>query len=175
MKGKIPAFEIALSAIACAIGTVFLAFGINSDLFLASGYMLGSLALTLPLAKDFIWGNVLSYIATVLLAFLLGGITLPWRVLPFVLFFGLHPLVNYLQTRFHWNKILLFFIKALWFDVAAYLLWRFVFVMTSTFEWVDKFIIPVILVGGTLFFLFYDFVMLRAQKTVNYFVNKIKK
>lgn len=175
MKGKIPAFEIALSAVACALATAFLTVGVLYDVFLPTGYILACFALMLPLSKNFIAGDVLAYIATVVLTLLFGGLSVPWRIVPFVLFFGLHPLVNYLQLRFRWNKIILLVVKIFWFDVTLYIAWRFVFDMTATFDWVNTYIIPCIAVGGTLFFIFYDGLVFRCQKAVNYLIYRIKK
>lgn len=175
MQKKISAFEIALSAIACAFSTLFLSLGVLNDFLLATGYIVGCFAMMLPLAKGFIVGDVLAYVATVLLTFLFGGISVPWRLVPFILFFGLHPLVNYLQTRFRWNKIVLLLVKIIWFDMAAYLTWRFVFGMTTSFDWVDEYIIPVIAVGGSLIFIVYDALIFRCQRAVDKIVMRIDK
>ena len=175
MKGKIPAFEIALSAIACAFATIFLSLGVLNNFLLATGYIVGCFALMLPLAKGFVWGDVLAYIATVLLTLLFGGISVPWRIVPFILFFGLHPLVNHLQVRLRWNTTLLLILKAIWFDIAMYLVWRFVFDMTTNFAWLDEYIIPAILIGGTLFFAVYDRMIYKCQDVVNQVVYRIKK
>lgn len=175
MKGKIPAFEIALSAVSCALSTIFLSLGVINNYLLATGYIVGCFALMLPLSKGFIWGDVLAYIATVLLTLLLGGISVPWRIVPFILFFGLHPLVNHLQVRFQWNKIAALVVKAVWFDVTAYILWRFVFAMTTNFPVLDEYIIPVILIGGSLFFIVYDRMIFKCQQAVDRIVYRIKK
>ena len=175
MRKKISAFEIALSAIACAFSTLFLSLGVLNDFLLATGYLVGCFAMMLPLSKGFIVGDVLAYAATVLLTMLFGGISVPWRVMPFILFFGLHPLVNHLQVRFHWNKVVLLIVKIVWFDVAAYLAWRFVFGMTTTFDWIDQYILPVIAVGGSLFFVVYDMLIFRCQRAVDRIVARISK
>lgn len=101
---KIKSFEIALSAIAAAIATLFLSLGIYNVALLATGYLLGCFALMLPLAREFWTGSVLAYIASVLLALLFGGLAFFWRLLPFILFFGIHPIVNALQLKRGWNK-----------------------------------------------------------------------
>lgn len=175
MKRKITAFEIALSAIACAVATVFLTLGLQIDVLLATGYIVGCFALMLPLSKGFIWGDVLAYIATVLLTLFLGGVSVPWLIMPFILFFGLHPLVNHLQIRFKWNKIIMLVIKAVWFDVTAYILWRFVFDMTAAFPQLDQYVVPVILIGGSLFFVVYDRLIFKCQQSVDRIVYRIKK
>lgn len=175
MKKKISGFEVALSAVACAFATIFMTVGVMSDFMLATGYIVGTFALMLPLAKGFILGDVLAYIATVILTLIFGGVSVPWRLVPFILFFGLHPLINYLQHRYHWNKYLMAVIKAVWFDVMLYLVWRFIFGMTTSFQWVDQYIIPVILIAGTVFFLVYDVLIDSCQLAVNAVVRRIKK
>lgn len=175
MNRKIPAFEIALSAMACAISTIFLSLGILNNYLLATGYIVACFALMLPLSKDFIWGDVLAYLATAGLSFLFGAAAAPWRLMPFILIFGLHPLVNHLQIRFKWNNLIALIFKTLWFDGALYLLWRFLFEMTTSFEWVDTYIIPVILVGGSVFFVVYDKLIFQCQRAVNRIIYRIRK
>ncbi len=167
------AFEIALSAISCAVATIFLSLGSLNPLLLATAYIIGCFALMLPLSKGFILGDVLAYIASGLLACIFCGFAFAWRLLPFFVFFGLHPLVNYLQSRYGWNKIVCFIVKAVWFDAAMYLCWRFVFEMNVAVDWINEYIIPVIIVGGTLFFAVYDYMIFQCQKSVNAVVRRI--
>lgn len=179
MKKKIPAFEIALSAMACALATIFLSLGVINNFMLATGYIVACFSMMLPLCRGFISGGVIAYIATVLLTFLFGGAAVPWRVVPFLLFFGLHPLVNHLQLRFKWNKIVSFALKAVWFCGSMYLVWRFVFDMTTNYEWLDewmeRYAIPTVIVVGTLFFAVYDRLIFRCQKVMDGFVSRIGK
>ena len=95
---KISSHEIALSALACAIATIFLTIGVYSEILLFTGYLLASVALMLPLAKQSIRGYLLAYIATCLLS-LLFNIGRFFDLLPFIAFFGLHPLINELQLK----------------------------------------------------------------------------
>jgi hypothetical protein len=172
---KLPAFEIALSAMACAFATVFLSVGMLNPYLLATGYILSCFALMLPLSKGFILGDILAYLATIGLSFLFGASASPWRLMPFILIFGLHPLANHLQLRFHWNEIATLVLKTLWFDGALYLIWRFLFDMTTSFPIVDEYIVPVILVAGSLFFVIYDRLIFRCQAVVDRLVARIKK
>ncbi len=175
MKRRSKSFEIALSAISCAVATVFLTVGAFSPFLLATGYLVGCFALMLPLSKDFIWGNVLAFVGASLLSLLFGGMGYVWKLLPFYVFFGLHPLANYLQTRFHWNKWICLPIKAAWFDGAMYLCWRFTFAMNVNIAWVNENILLVILLGGTLFFIAYDYMIFLCQKSVNQAIARIRK
>lgn len=171
---KISAYEIALSAVSCAFAALALTVGTLYSVLLFTGYLLASFALMMPLSRGAYVGSFLAHIGASILALLFTGGRI-WDLLPFIVFFGLHPLANALQIRFKINKWLAFAIKAVWFDGAMYLLWRFVFDMTTSFAWVDELIIPVILIGGTLFFFVYDFMFFRCQITVNRLIDRIIK
>ena len=95
MRGK--SFSIALSAVSCALATVFMSLGINIPVLMLTGYVFASVALMLPLAKDFRPGGFLAYVATSLLCLAFGGIAFFYRLFPFIAFFFFHPLVNSLQ------------------------------------------------------------------------------
>ena len=127
---KISAYEIALSAVSCALAAIALTVGTLSHALLFTGYLLACFALMIPLSKNCWWGNVLAYIGSSLLALLFTGFDI-WDMLPFIVFFGLHPLLNALQLKFKVNRWLATGIKAIWFDGAMYLVWRFVFEMND--------------------------------------------
>lgn len=174
MKKRITSFEIALSALACGLATISLTLGVYSNVLLFTGYLVACIVFMLPLYKQSYVGYVLAYIATCILAFIFN-VARFWDVLPFVMFFGLHPLVNELQLKTKINRWLACFIKAVWFDVTMYLIWRFVFRMTTTFPLVDAYILPIILVFGSVFFVFYDYSLYKARAAVNILLQRIKK
>ena len=171
---KISAYEIALSALSCAIATIFLTIGVYSAVLLFTGYLMACIALMLPLAKKSYTGYALAYVATCILALIFNASHF-FDLLPFIIFFGLHPLVNELQLRTKINRWLACGLKALWFDVAMYVIWRFVFGMTTTISFLDEYMIPIILVGGTLFFVAYDYCMYKWRFAVNMLVKRITK
>ncbi len=171
---KITSYEIALSALACAIATVFLTVGVYSEILLFTGYLLSGIALMLPLAKQSYRGYFLAYVATCILAFIFNASRF-WDLLPFVMFFGLHPLVNEWQLKIKINRWAACAIKALWFDITMYLIWRFVFAMTTTVPLIDEYIIPIILVAGSAFFVFYDYLTYQWRAAVNTLVQRIYK
>lgn len=171
---KISAYEIALSAVSCAFAAIALTVGTLWSILLFTGYLLASFALMIPLSKNCYIGDFLAYIGASLLALIFTGGRI-WDLLPFIVFFGLHPLANALQIRLKINRWLALGVKAVWFDAAMYLVWRFVFDMTTTFEFVDKFIVPIILVVGTLFFFAYDYMFFKCQINVNKLVDRLIK
>ncbi len=171
---KLTSYEIALSALACAIATVFLTVGVYSEVLLFTGYLLSCVALMLPLAKQSYGGYVLAYLATCILAFIFNASRF-WDLLPFIMFFGLHPLVNELQLKIKINTWIACAIKALWFDLTMYLIWRFVFAMTTTVPFIDQYILPIILIGGSAFFVFYDYLTYKWRAAVNILVQRLNK
>lgn len=171
---KITAYEIALSALSCALATIMLTVGMYSAILLFTGYLFGCIALMMPLAKKSYLGYALAYIATCVLSLIFNAAGF-FDLLPFILFFGLHPLVNELQLKIKINRWLACGIKALWFDGTMYLIWRFVFGMTTTIPIVDQYILPILFIGGTLFFVFYDYMMYKWRYAVNTLVKRITK
>ena len=171
---KISAYEIALSALSCALSTILLTVGVYSELLLFTGYLFGCVALMLPLAKKSYWGYALSYFATCILSFIFGASRF-LDLLPFVMFFGLHPLVNELQLKTKINRWAACFVKALWFDGTMYVIWRFVFAVTTEIPFVDKYFLPIILIFGTVFFVFYDYAMYKWRAGVNTLVARITR
>lgn len=179
------AFEISLSAISCAIAVGFLSLGLlgTGGYLLGVWYMIAILALMLPLSKKFYLGGFLAYCGTCILAVALGAAVEFWNLVPFIMFFGLHPLANSLQIRFKVNKILAFFIKAVWFDctlIAGYFL---VFggilggslLPEAFYEVINKYIYLFIFTLGTAGFAVYDYLIFKCQAMVNALVYRIKK
>ncbi len=171
---KITSHEIALSALSCAIATILLTVGIYAELLLFTGYLLGCIALMLPLAKQSYLGYLLSYIATCILSFIFNAGRF-LDLLPFAAFFGLHPLINELQLKTKINRWVACGIKALWFDGTAYLLWRWVFAVTTGFAFLDEYIFWIILTAGSAFFIFYDYAMYKWRAVVNSTVARITR
>lgn len=177
-------FEIALSGISCAIAAGALAMGILSGYFVATGYCIGILALMLPLSKQFYKGGALAYLGTVILAVVLGASIRFWDLVPFAMFFGVHPLVNALQVRYKINRWLAFIVKALWFDgtlIAAYFL---VFggeiygsvLPQAVYDVLNSgYLYLIIFTLGTAVFFVYDYFIFKCQIAVNMAVRRIRK
>ena len=171
---KISAYEIALSALSSAIATVCLTIGVYSAILLFTGYLLACIALMMPLAKKSYIGFTLAYLSTCILALIFNASRF-FDLLPFMMFFGLHPLVNELQLRTKINRWVACAVKALWFDLTMYVIWRFVFGMTTTITILDEYMLPLILVGGSIFFVFYDYTLYKWRYAVNTLVKRITR
>lgn len=175
-------FEIALSAISCAIAVVCLLVGIFSQYLLASGYLFAMCALMLPLSKKFYFGNFLAYLGTVILAIVLGAVMKFWDIVPFIIFFGLHPLANSLQLKFKINKYIALIVKTIWFDLTllvSYLILGYALfggdLSGELYDFINKYIYFIIFIGGSILFFPYDYLMFQTQITVDKLVYRIRK
>ena len=185
-NNRFNSFEIALSGISCGIAVLFLALGILSGWLLATGYFIGVLAMMLPLSKDFFKGGFGAYVGTCILTVIMGAAAKFWDLVPFIMFFGVHPLVSALikkKTSKEWVKWLALAVKAVWFDctlIAAYFL---IFngliggsmLPQSVYDTLNKYIYLFIFTVGTLVGVVYDFLISRYQLAVNAVVARIKK
>ena len=103
MKMRKNSKEIALSAVACALGTLGLTVGTLDSPMLFTGYLFACLCMMLPLSRGYFKGAALCYAAINVLTLLFNGFNF-FDTLPFTMFFGLHPLVNEWQARLHEAK-----------------------------------------------------------------------
>ena len=81
-------FSVALSAVSCALASVFMIVGQTVPFAFATAYLFAAIALMLPLAKDLRLGGFLAYVATSLIC-LPFGLREFYKYLPFIAFFGL--------------------------------------------------------------------------------------
>lgn len=130
--------------------------------------------LMLPLYQGSFLGAFLAYLAAGLMALLFSGGNI-FSILPYFFFFGLHPIVNALQIRFKVNRFLAFAVKAIWFDASVYIMYRVLNVFTVEIAFIAENIIWIIAIGGTVLFVAYDYLMMRMQYVVNYYIKRFKK
>ena len=174
-------FQVALAGVSCAIAVAALIMGYYVNVLIGTAYIIAQVALMIPLSKQFYGIDVLAYLATVLLAALVGGLVGAWWLfIPFIMFFGLHPLANSFQLRYRVNRWLALVVKMIWFDamlfVMYYALGGFLGFTESTFwQAIDPYVWIIILVAGSLFLWLYDYVMFKVQIWINMLVYRIKK
>lgn len=173
-------FRIALAALSCALATLFVALlGVNTSFAFVFGYVCGSVCLMLPLAKEYRLAGFLAYAGTCLLCLAFNGIPLFYKLFPFVAFFGLHPLVNSLQKKYNIDRWFAFAVKDVWFVGMLCASWALFCAMGGVtaeslpFEWLYDWAYLIIAVGGAAVFFFYDWLMQRAQRLVDFYVGKI--
>ena len=62
--------------------------------------------------------------------------------------------------------------KTVWFDAAMFFVWKIVFSANTAIPFVDEYFLPILLIGGSLFFIVYDFLLFRMRKSINYLIGK---
>lgn len=172
---------IALSAIATAFSIIFMTLGAIVPALDYSGIFMASICVMLPLSKKSVKAALLTYGATLILAALLvGATTSRWEiVIIYGLFFGLHPTVSYIMKEKNFNKIVGILLKTIWFvGVLIFIYFFFTeFLFDESFlnkEWVKKYIYLILIVGGGVIFVVYDFLMDRLQRSADAIVNRLK-
>ncbi len=189
-KSNSRSFEIALSGISCALAVLFLALGILSGWLLATGYFIGIIALMLPLSKKFYLGDFLAYIGTCVLTVIMGAAARFWDIVPFIMFFGLHPLINSIQLKFRKSERKLcltdfvwLLVKAVWFDATLIVGYFLVYdgvlggslFPESVYQVVNDYIYLFVFTLGSAVFVLYDFLVFKCQRAVDIAVSRIKK
>lgn len=164
---------IALSSLCTAISATLLCIGAYFLTFSYSCIFLASVVILLPLAKNTYKGAVLTVVASALLSFLIASFSFE-TALPYLLFFGFHPIVSKFFEEKKLNKVLAFLIKDVWF-VGAMLCCYF---LTSMFlvenETLKKYMIYIVTIGGSIFFIAYDIMFKFFQKQMNVIAKRLK-
>ena len=170
---KSSSYSVALAGVACALSTACLVLGMQVPFLLASGYIFGAIFLMLPLAKGLRLGGFLAYAATCLLCLPFGGIAQFYKLFPFIVFFGLHPLANALQEKFCVNRWVALAVKDAWLIGALCASWALFCAMAGIgpdslpYAWMYDWAYLLIAVGGGILFVFYDWMMRRCQRLVD--------
>ncbi len=164
---------VALSAITASLGVVFLVFGAYFSTFDLSCLFMASVCIMFPLSKDTVKGAFLSYVAIVFLSLILCGGKFYISIL-YAVFFGVYPIVNYFQLKklktFSWLTI----VKMVWFILTLVLMVYLFKIFTVSNPILEKYMLLIVIVGGGVFFIPFDIIMLRFQKTTKILIEKLK-
>ena len=165
---------IALSAVSAALATIFLVIGdYFPTLSLGSAFLAG-IVMMVPLSKKLYLGAALAYLASAALAFLISSFIFE-AILPFLMFFGLQPIVNRLQLDRNWNKYLMLVIKDLWF-VGAAVGYYFIFsvVLFENNEALNAYALPIIIAISAAAYILYDYLSFYFQKYIDLLITRLK-
>ncbi len=162
---------IALAALTAAICSVCLVVGAYFPTFSLSAIFISSVMIMMPLAKDSYKAAILAVVASSLLAFLLASLSFE-TALPFLLFFGFHPIFNAWQKKKAFSQVWGFIIKLVWFELVMVLCYFVTEMFVTDNEWVKQNMLLLILIGGAILFIVYDQMMLYFQRAM---VNVLKK
>ena len=165
---------IALSAICAAICALLLVLGEFFPSFSLGAAFTAGIVVMIPLSKNAFKSAALTYLAGGALAFFISYFRYE-AVLPFIAFFGLQPIVNKLQTAKGWNRYLMLLLKDVWF-VGVLVGYFFLFNLTL-FEFnadLNRFALPILIAGGALGYIVYDYLTFYFQKYICILVKRLK-
>lgn len=164
---------VALSAMCTAICSVTLVIGAYFPMLSYSCIFLASVVITLPLAKDTFKGAILTVIASTILSFLLAAMSFE-TALPFLLFFGFHPILNKFFKKKNFNKILAFIIKDVWFVLTLLICYFITDLFITDNEFFKKYMIYILVFGGAAVFFVYDYMFLYFQRAMDKICTRLK-
>ncbi len=168
MKNKV----ITISAIASALSVVVLILGTFISVIDVSCVFTCSLIIMLPLYKKSIMGAFLSYLSTCILAVILTGLRFN-IIVPYAVFFGLHPIINEIQLNKKLNRWICLIVKTIWFVGSLFLIYRFTNMFVGFNDKIIKLIYYVIPIAGVILFIPYDFFMFYVRKKVDIILGNI--
>ena len=162
-------YKIALCGVTVAGGTIFLALAAYLPVARLGMLACATVVLFLPFSMNFFGGGVLSFAATALLAFFVGGGNGPVIALAYVCFFGLQPMLIYVFKRFGFRLVLRLLIEAVFAALVLFLIWKFVGLLELL-----AFDIPLLWLelAGVPCFLAYEYLMERVYVQVGRFATR---
>lgn len=164
---------IALSALCTAGASVLLAAGAYFPTLSYSCIFLASVIILLPLAKNTYKGAILTVIASTILSLLIASFSFE-TALPFVLFFGFHPIVNKFFKEKKLNKFLAYVIKDVWFVGAMLICYLVTDMFITDNETLKRYMVYIIIFGGSVLFIVYDYMMFYFQRAMDVISKRLK-
>lgn len=171
---------IALSGISCALTLICVVCSIYVEFMTLTFAVLAAICVSIPLTQNYWIGGILSYVASSILAFLIGNI----NSLPFILFFGAYALIQWLleqklYTRIK-NKMIRFsagyLIKLAYFEGVIAIFWFLFNALIPTlilFGKTIKLTYLIIALAGIPFFLIYDLMMHLLFKNFTILIKRV--
>ena len=164
---------IALSGVSAALCAVFITLGSYIAVIDLSCFMFAGFALMLPLYKKSLVGGVAAYIAGGLIGLLFSGMNF-FTVLPYFVWFGLHPILNFIQVRYKINKYLAFGVKLLIFNLAIFIILRFTMLFVTKWDFINE-REYIFYIAGSVFFIFYDMAVMYIQRAIDAMLGRVVK
>lgn len=161
-------YQVALGGVTCALGVIFMVLSYYFQIGDLPLMALSSLMLLMPLKKGMFKTAGLCYVAVSLLTFLLTGYFV--AIIPYLVFFGLHPIEIALFDRYRIHRVLQALIKLIHCNAALFVIFTFTTIFVTTGEGFPLW--AYYLVGNLTFFL-YDWLIVRIYSKLNYYLDRI--
>ena len=168
-----PSKIIAISAVSAAICGTLVTLGSYLGDFDFSFFLFAGIALTIPLYRNSEIGCILAYFAGGFIGLLLSGMNF-FVVVPFLVWFGIHPLLGCLLARHGVKKWLAFLIKLALFEVAIFVMLQFTTMLVVDVAFLTENTWLFYLIGAA-FFVFYDWMIIYLVKYLFNILGRIIK
>lgn len=160
-KSKIAAY----AAISAAFGTLLLTVGAYTGLGEFFWYFAASVCGLITFSRSSVMCTALSFLVCSFLSLLTTGFNFVY-LLPYFVFFGVYPIAMLIEIKFNVNKALIAVFTLIWFNAAMYVLYIFTKLFVTDIAFIKDNLILLIIVGGSIVFLAYRFVMKRIQQKI---------
>lgn len=161
-------YQVALGGVTCALGVIFMVLSYYFQIGDLPLMALSSLMLLMPLKKGMFKTAWLCYVAVSLLTLLLTGNFV--AVIPYLVFFGLHPIEIALLDRYGVHRAFRLLIKLIHCNAAMFVVFTFTSIFVTTGE---GFPLWSYYLMGNLAFFMYDWLVVRIYSKLNYCLDKI--
>ncbi len=165
---------IALAGLTTALSLIFLVFGTYIETFDLSCLLLSSLIIMLPLSKQSVKTALLCYLAVSILSLIFTASVGRFSVtILYALLFGIYPIALYFEKSKNINIVLATIIKGIWFVSVCFLMYYALKFFVATNSFIEKYIVYILIFGGLIVFVIFDYMMKRFQKLTNIMVKKL--
>ena len=166
-------YKVALAGITAALSMVFITVAYFASFMSLPFLALASMCLLIPLSKKLYVYAGLCGISVALLS-LLYPASIFTILIPYAIFFSIHPILTVILSNVKLNKIIASVIKQVFFNAALVSIYFIVKGIVVFPEFVEKNLIWVVIIAN-LFFYFYDDLFLRLSVRLDKYISKIIK
>lgn len=167
-------YNIALASVCAALSTAFLCIGFFVGIGEFLWYFCASFVYLPMLSRKMLKESVAAFFVTTVLSLILVGFNYVY-VLPYAVLFGFYPMLFYwlvLKVKSNLKRTL---VKLSVFEFGLFLMWRFTFLFVGETEFLEKYMLPILLLVGVAIYFMYDIVISRLLMIVDYYMKKGKK
>ena len=166
--------NMALSSICAALSTALLTIGFYLGIGDFIWYFAASFVFVPMICKRLLKESVCAFFVATVLGLIMVGFNYIY-ILPFFVIFGYYPMLYYWSLIKIKGNALRKIIKLIAFEFGMFMMWRFTYLFVGETEFLEKYMLPILLVVGIVLFFMYDFIIMRLIAICNYYMQKVTK
>lgn len=166
--------NMALASICAAMSTTLLTLGFYLGVGDFIWYFAASFAFIPLLCKRMLRESVIAFFTATTLSLSLCGFNYVF-VLPFAVLFGYYPMMYcYFALKIK-HGFVRKALKLLVFEIGMFLMWRYTYLFVGETEFLEKYMLPILLGVGVVLFFMYDLIIMRLIFICNHYMHKLEK